>query len=81
MPDGAVGDVPGPDCNTAVGAHVRRRWDRVFRVNRDGSRYQPVTLPGHPADLAQLGAITPAHQAAGRHLWFSDQRRYLADDG
>ncbi|GAA3769258.1 hypothetical protein GCM10022225_65020 [Plantactinospora mayteni] len=80
LPGGAVADVPGPGFVTADGAHVLLS-DQGLRVNRDGSRYQPMRLPGCPAELTQLGAITPSHQAAGRYLIFSDQRICLSDDG
>jgi hypothetical protein len=75
----AVAQVPDAGYVTADGAHVVKTG-RQFRASRDGSAYQPVTLPGYPADLRKLTQVT-SEQAAGSYLVFSGARVFRSADG
>jgi hypothetical protein len=79
VPGGAVPEVPDAGFVTADGAHVvKTGWD--FRASRDGGEYEPVTLPGYPADLLQLTQVT-SQRAAGRYIVPSMSSFYVSDDG
>ncbi|MFC6018187.1 hypothetical protein ACFP2T_18500 [Plantactinospora solaniradicis] len=84
VPGGALAGVSTSGFVTADGAHIVTSGHNLssgqeFRGSRNGGRYQPVTLPGYPADL-MLSQLT-SHQAAGRYLVLSESHLYLSDDG
>jgi hypothetical protein len=64
---------------TAGGSHVVKTGS-TFAASRGGGKYQPVTLPGYPADLRRQAEIM-WQPAAGRYLVFSLSDLYLSEDG
>jgi photosystem II stability/assembly factor-like uncharacterized protein len=79
VPGGTLGWVPDPGFVTADGSHVVKTGS-TFAASHGGNKYQPVTLPGYPADLRRQTEIT-WQPAAGRYLVFSLSDLYLSEDG